>query len=215
MVRRLSPRAMTTCPRCAKPSPIITQKNRDCIIKIGRSTRSSAKKAAELRKTSSDPSPIISRYRQTFNKSPVFDLDSSSSSGSNGSACERKIRRTLFPPTRSKTLPYDISKRNSMNSSNSSSGRRASVGSTRSFQTPSYHAQDTNNDDAIEEYAMCTGKQCGFRFCVRCKSEYHSNHVCQVSIELNSPIRDEDLVSSRNTSNRFGSRQSKRTLKRL
>lgn len=215
MVRRLSPDAMTTCPRCAKPSPIITQRKIDCIVKIGRSTRSSAKKTAQLRKFSSDPSPILSRYRHTLDKSPVFDMESSgSTSSSNGSGSERKIRRTLFPPTRSNTLPYDIIKRNSINSPLNLSQRRASVGSGHSFQTPSNYSHD-GSDDALEEYAMCTGKQCGFRFCVRCKSEYHSNHTCHVSIELNSPIRDEDLVSSRNTSNRFGSRQSKRTLKRL
>lgn len=213
----MSPRAMTTCPRCAKPSPIITQKKRDCIIKIGRSTRSSAKKTAELRKTASDPSPILARYRHTFDTSPVFDMDSSSSNSSNSSsASERKIRRTLFPPTRSNALPYDISRRNSINSPLNSSinfTRRASDGNFHSFQSPSRYSPD--NDDSLEEYGMCTGKQCGFRFCVRCKSEYHSNHVCHVSIVINSPVRDEDLVSSRNTSNRFGSRQSKRTLKRL
>lgn len=210
---------MTTCPRCAKPSPIITQKKRDCIIKIGRSTRSSAKKTAELRKISSDPSPILTKYRQTFDRSPVFDLDSSStsSSGNNSSLSDRKIRRTLFPSTRSNTLPYDISKRSSINTSFNStidSTRRASFSSTRSFQTPSSISPDTNNE-SLEEYAMCTGKNCGFRFCVRCKCEYHSNHTCPVSFELNSPIRDDDLITSRNTSNRIGSRQSRRTLKRL
>lgn len=206
---------MTTCPRCAKPSPIITQKKRDCIIKIGRSTRSSAKKTAELRKYASDPSPILARYRHSLDKSPLFDLDNSnSSSGSNSSgASERKIRRTLFPASRSNSLPYDISKRNSINSSlnSSSSFRRA----TSFNYSPAAEHNVTDHEDAVEEYAMCTGKQCGFRFCVRCKGEYHANHVCHVSIELSSPIRDEDLVASRNTSNRFGSRQSKRTLKRL
>ncbi|XP_063699990.1 uncharacterized protein LOC134830430 [Culicoides brevitarsis] len=210
VVRRLSPRAMTTCPRCAKPSPIITQKKRDCIIKIGRSTRSSAKKAADLTRTSSDPSPILSRYRHSVDRSPIFDLDDSgSSSSSNGSSCERKIRRTLFPAARSNTLPYDISKRSSinssMNSTNSSMARRS-----RSFQTP-----DANNDDSLEEYAMCTGKLCGFRFCVRCNCEYHSNHICHASIVLNSPNRDDDSVVGVNKSNRCGSRQSKRNLKRL
>uniref|UniRef100_A0A336MFR8 CSON014251 protein n=1 Tax=Culicoides sonorensis TaxID=179676 RepID=A0A336MFR8_CULSO len=216
VVRRLSPRAMTTCPRCAKPSPIITQKKRDCIVKIGRSTRSSAKKTAELRKTLSEPSPILTRYRHTFDRSPVFDLDTSgdSSSSSNNSASERKIRRTLFPASRSNTLPYDISKRNSinssMNTSSATSTTRSSIGTNHSGVSPSISVYSPDSD-SIEEYAMCTGTNCGFRFCVRCKGEYHSNHVCPVSVEINSPVRDED----RNTSNRIGSRQSRRTLKRL
>lgn len=185
---------MTTCPRCAKPSPIITQKARDCVFKIGPSTRSSAKKLSELRKSVSDSSATT----RPLDESLLFHFDNSNSS-SDGSGSERKIRRTLFSP---------VFKQSAGENSCSSS-----LNSTRlsfdSYLTPS--ASDLSPE--IEEYGSCSGRSCGFKFCVKCLLDHHPGKKCRASMEFFSPTRDDDSTSSRG--NLACSRQSRRTLKRL
>lgn len=200
---------MTTCPRCAKPSPIITQKDRDQIIKIGRSTRSSAKKA-ELRKTVSDTSALRRPNEDSF----IFPLESSSSdtSGSGGSANSSKIRRTLFPNTSSRKT--DKRSSNSIETSSMCSSNRSSSLSVYSYSIDGSPQMSTHLDGSyIEEYGLCSGKSCGFKFCVKCLAEYHPGTTCRNSMELYSPGREEDSIQNR--SNKVGSRQSRRTLRRL
>lgn len=196
---------MTTCPRCAKPSPIITQKVRDRVIKIGRSTRSSAKKA-ELRKTVSDTSAL--KRRAFAEDSLIFPLDSSGSESSS-SGSERKIRRTLFPSSFKK---FDQrSSFETMSSFNASSNRSSLRESYSMDGSPQVSL--ALEDGAVEEYGLCSGKTCGFKFCVKCLAEYHPNLICRNSMEMYSPGREEDSLQNR--SNKVCSRQSRRTLRRL
>lgn len=200
---------MTTCPRCAKPSPIMTQKVHDRIIKIGCSTRSSAKKA-ELRKAYSDTSAV---KRTTFHDdSLIFPFDSSSSDCSGGSAgSDRKIRRTLFPSTFNKTDKCSSVGTVSLSSSNRSTLSVYSAYS--SIDGSPCRSNQTQDGIVLEEYGLCSGKSCGFKFCVKCLAEYHPGSVCRISMELFSPGREEDSIQNR--SNKVCSRQSRRTLRRL
>lgn len=211
IIRKLSPRAMTKCPHCGRPSPIITQKGRDHVVRIGRSTRSSAKKA-ELRKTVSDTSAGQQRHDDTF----IFPLDSSStdSSGNSGNASgsgsERKIRRTLFPSTTCRKTE----KRSSIDTSSLCSSNRSSLLSVYSYSIDGSPQMTMPLDGSyVEEYGLCSGRSCGFKFCVKCLAEFHPGTMCRNSMELYSPGREEDSIQNR--SNKIGSKQSRRTLRRL
>lgn len=197
---------MTTCPKCAKPSPIITQRVRDRIIKIGRTTRSSAKKA-ELRKSYSDTSGLKRRATPLNDTSLIFPMDSSSSDTSSGSGSERKIRRTLFPTS--------FRKRSSVDTASVCSSNRSSLNASCTLDIVS-SPQSTLADDSVasvEEYGLCSGQTCGFKFCVKCLADYHPGMPCRFSFETYSPGREE--ISMQNRSNKVCSRQSRRTLRRL
>ncbi|XP_062560696.1 uncharacterized protein LOC134224991 [Armigeres subalbatus] len=59
------------------------------------------------------------------------------------------------------------------------------------------------------DYAVCSGKNCGFVFCIKCLCEYHPNSVCK-DLAPNSPSKEDEPVH-----NVACSKQSRRSLQRL
>jgi hypothetical protein len=63
------------------------------------------------------------------------------------------------------------------------------------------------------DYAICSGKNCRFKFCVRCLCPYHPGEVCTSELQPYSPSKaEEKRQQNRNVA---GTKQSKQALKRL
>ncbi|XP_053659779.1 uncharacterized protein LOC128708823 [Anopheles marshallii] len=67
-----------------------------------------------------------------------------------------------------------------------------------------------NTRDSKCDYAVCSGKFCGFKYCIKCLSEYHPNTAC-ADLSVNSPTKEEE----RGLANVACTRQSRRSLLRL
>lgn len=59
------------------------------------------------------------------------------------------------------------------------------------------------------DYAVCSGKSCGFMFCIKCLCEYHPNSECK-DLAPNSPSKEDEPAH-----NVACSKQSRRSLLRL
>lgn len=194
---------MTTCIRCGKPSPIITQqKAPKCTVRVGCTTRGS------LRKSVSDSAATKQR---PFDSSLLFHFSDSDSSGS-----ERKIRRALFSPENNSVSnnTRKTDKRasvESVSSSLNSSNRNSSLGNISWTSSPTISATIPE----CEEYGWCSGNNCGFKFCVKCSLEYHPGQTCRSSMEITSSPNREEEICNRSRGNLMCSKQSRRTLKRL
>ncbi|XP_053679134.1 uncharacterized protein LOC128730126 [Anopheles nili] len=80
------------------------------------------------------------------------------------------------------------------------------VGSlSRSASEDLHGARDSKCD-----FAICSGQNCGFRFCIKCLCEYHPSTTCG-DLAPNSPSKEEE----RERSNIACSQQSRRSLQRL
>lgn len=189
---------MTTCIRCGKPSPVITQK----VYSDRVTTRSS------LRKSVSDTSAM----KRPFDSTMLFHFTNFGDSSDCSGNAEKRIRRALFSPDHS-TRKTD--KRKSASLSTSSSNTSSSINSSPLSRTSSWTSPNSTPAPEYEEYGWCPGKNCGFKFCVKCLLEYHPGQMCRVSREITSSPSREEEICNRSRGNLMCSKQSRRTLKRL
>lgn len=90
------------------------------------------------------------------------------------------------------------------NSGESASGSQSSEDSS---------GNEHSNDIEMYEYALCSRKQCNFKFCTNCKEKYHPRQKCK-ELAPASPSRGLSFDSSGSCANR-SVKNSKRSLKRL
>jgi hypothetical protein len=63
------------------------------------------------------------------------------------------------------------------------------------------------------DYAICSGQNCRFKFCIRCLCKYHPGEVCTSELQPYSPGKEAE--KRQQNQNVMCTEQSKRTLKRL
>ncbi|XP_052901850.1 uncharacterized protein LOC128309487 [Anopheles moucheti] len=89
---------------------------------------------------------------------------------------------------------------------------RSSATKSLDYPSDAFGSEDhrPNTRDSKCDYAVCSGKFCGFKYCIKCLSEYHPNTAC-ADLSVNSPTKEED----RGQANVACTRQSRRSLLRL
>ncbi|XP_058829447.1 uncharacterized protein LOC131688874 isoform X1 [Topomyia yanbarensis] len=191
---------LKACPRCEKPSRVVLGKSSvKCAMPASTVNLSAVTAKLEKSYTLPDASSNNSTNLETVD-SPLSPNDSN------------RIRRNLFSTSllpRSCSMDARITpvsraarRRNSADTSTDSSGsllERKSRNGNR----------QRRGDESQCDYAICSGKSCGFAFCIKCLCEFHPNSVCK-DLAPNSPSKEEEPVH-----NVACSKQSRRSLLRL
>uniref|UniRef100_A0A182MMG4 F-box domain-containing protein n=1 Tax=Anopheles culicifacies TaxID=139723 RepID=A0A182MMG4_9DIPT len=186
------------CPRCEHPSRII----------FSRTSQSGTNKSrsSDLVHSSNDTANLSGAVRNNneySEKSPAH------------------VRKNLFndsTPSSAVETSLNHSSRVRLNSSESyhlgeqRMKLRCST-ATKSFNCPSESSASGDRQDMRDskcDYAICSGKLCGFKFCIKCLGVYHPSTAC-ADLSIDSPTKEED----RGQPNVACSRQSRRSLLRL
>lgn len=203
------------CPRCEKPSRVVLNKSSIKLAIASGSLDSSAIRAGaaggRLERSYTLPDSLLGGSASATSMITAAALDCTSTAIDSPLSPNNsdRIRRNLFSTS---LLPLSQSgdaqtplgrtprRRNSVDMLGSSLLERkltAKNGKNKSA--------DTNSCD----YAVCSGKNCGFVFCIKCLCEYHPNSVCK-DLAPNSPSKEDEPVH-----NVACSKQSRRSLLRL
>ncbi|XP_055594470.1 uncharacterized protein LOC129745424 [Uranotaenia lowii] len=212
------------CPRCEKPSRIVLSKS---TLRLALTTGKLTSAAlAKLEKSYTLPDPIVGGT-DSCNTTKQGDLVSETVALENSQLSPNesiRIRRNLFSTSllaRSCTVdgqtPRDTRRRSSrilqetpLTSANSLLDKKNLRNRRQSTSEIMCTGKSTvTNDESQSDYAMCSGKSCGFVFCIKCLCEYHPDAVCK-DLAPNSPSKEEEPVH-----NVACSKQSRRSLHRL
>ncbi|XP_055626459.1 uncharacterized protein LOC129768692 [Toxorhynchites rutilus septentrionalis] len=193
---------LKACPRCAKPSRVVLSKS---TIKLALAAgaldpRSMAKLDRSYTLPSSGSASIITVA------SPVSPNNAD------------RIRRNLFSINTTVPRSCSVDARSPPTTKVSKFRRAASdtsacsslLGRKITKNGSMLEQQQAANDQASQcDYAVCSGKSCGFIFCIKCLCEYHPGTVCK-ELSPNSPSKEEHTAH-----NIACSKQSRRSLLRL
>lgn len=196
---------LKSCPRCGKPSRVFTVQSANKTI--GRSSSSTTKSnwlsattAAKLEKsyTLPDATNVISP--------PPSPPPPSSILNSPGDGSADRIRRNLFSNLSSSAVPFPPRACSVDGGTPVCTTRAVGVASRRSSSdaTPleqkgrgqgSRRRQSSvsSSEESQCDYAVCSGKGCGFTFCVKCLCEHHPDAVCK-DLAPNSPSKEDAPV---------------------
>ncbi|XP_053684429.1 uncharacterized protein LOC128734322 [Sabethes cyaneus] len=188
---------LKSCPRCEKPSRVVLSKSR---LALATANFSPGKATKVLEKSYTQPEASDSNVS---NVSPVSPSKSD------------RIRRNLFSTSLlSRASSVDarstpVVRGNSIrrrNSADSGSNLSASLLERKMVRNGSHQKR---SDGSQCDYAVCSGKSCGFVFCIKCLCEYHPDSVCK-DLAPNSPSKEDEPAH-----NVACSKQSRRSLLRL
>ncbi|XP_058065451.1 uncharacterized protein LOC131215091 [Anopheles bellator] len=210
------------CPRCERPSRIIFSRS----TKGGnRSTRANVV-AARLDKSYTMPDPDTNGNTAIADGSGYIGEDQRRNASTENDHCKStnspdRIRRNLFNTSSDSngliTTPSAGKQKHHVASGRQNSSepvvdrmklRSMTSNGTKSVESSLAVADDTGNESKCD-YAICSGQNCGFTFCIQCLCEHHPDHVC-IGLAPNSPSREE-----RGRPNVACTRQSRRSLQRL
>uniref|UniRef100_A0A182R8L8 IBR domain-containing protein n=1 Tax=Anopheles funestus TaxID=62324 RepID=A0A182R8L8_ANOFN len=183
---------LRSCPRCKHPSKIIFSRASQSDLNKSRSSNN-IPSCTEIGNLSS-----VRNNNEYSDKSPDC------------------VRKNLF----SDSIPSVNGTTSNLSSSVSSGSyryckqrmklRSAAVKKIDCPSTISANEDQLDTRDAKCDYAICSGKFCGFKFCIKCLGDYHPNTAC-ADLSVNSPTKEED----RGQPNVACTRQSRRSLLRL
>uniref|UniRef100_A0A1Q3EW65 F-box domain-containing protein n=1 Tax=Culex tarsalis TaxID=7177 RepID=A0A1Q3EW65_CULTA len=195
------------CPRCGKPSRVVAAHNgggasSKTIVRSSstKSTRLSATThPAKLEKSYTLPDAVIS-------PPPSPPSSSNSPGGSDaGDGSAERIRRNLFSTSSggllfpSRACSVDGGTPVVVSTTRAAAGtRRSSSDATPLDQKGRRRGQPRRRQSSVGEesqcdYAVCSGKGCGFTFCVKCLCEHHPDAVCK-DLAPNSPSKEDAPV---------------------
>ncbi|XP_058460407.1 uncharacterized protein LOC131436013 [Malaya genurostris] len=188
------------CPRCEKPSRVVQSKS-SIKTALTSATTNLSSTTAKLEKSYTLPDA-------SYNDSANLDTVDSPVSPNSSDRIRRNLFSTSLLPrscsmdTRSTPVSQAIRRRNSVDTSMEFSGSLLE----RKSRKGNRHRR---GDESQCDYAVCSGKSCGFVFCIKCLCEFHPNSVCK-DLAPNSPSKEEE-----STHNVACSKQSRRSLLRL
>ncbi|XP_055533866.1 uncharacterized protein LOC129723578 [Wyeomyia smithii] len=192
---------LKTCPRCEKPSRVVLCRTR-LAPGVGNLSPGSVVKVLEKSYTLPDTSSSNNASAASI-VSPVSPNKSD------------RIRRNLFSTSllpracsaEARSTPVfrgNATRRRS--SADGSANLSASLMERKMLRNGSHQKRD---DGSQCDYAVCSGKSCGFVFCIKCLCEYHPDSVCK-DLAPNSPSKEDEPAH-----NVACSKQSRRSLLRL
>lgn len=195
------------CPRCGKPSRVVAQNK--IRSTLGSTSKSASAASAKLEKSYTLP--------ETTAPSHVISPPPSPPSNSPDGSTER-IRRNLFS-TSSMLFPSRACSVDGAGATpvvvRTGAGRRSSSDATLEKKRGNQQrrrqssASSSSSEESQCDYAVCSGKGCGFTFCVKCLCEHHPDAVCK-DLAPNSPSKEDAPVQYVACS-----KQSRRSLLRL
>ncbi|XP_065087567.1 uncharacterized protein LOC135709228 [Ochlerotatus camptorhynchus] len=193
------------CPRCEKPSRVVLTKSS---IKQALATGSLDSSTVlltvvggKLEKSYTLPESLIdcTAAESTIIDSPASPINSD------------RIRKNLFstsllPRSQSVDVQTPVARTPRRRISTDALGSSASL-LERKLTTRNGKSKSAEGIQC--DYAVCSGKSCGFTFCIKCLCEYHPNSVC-IDLAPNSPSKEDEPAH-----NVACSKQSRRSLLRL
>ncbi|XP_062698490.1 uncharacterized protein LOC109433101 isoform X1 [Aedes albopictus] len=203
------------CPRCEKPSRVVLNKSSiKLAISTGSLDSSTVRTVANGKLDRSYTLPeSLGSSASSMIAAAALDCTSTTISSPQSPTNPDRIRRNLFATSllpRSQSVDAQTPgmtrsprRRNSTDMPGSGSGSLLE----RKLTTKN---GKTKSAEAIQcDYAVCSGKNCGFMFCIKCLCEYHPNSVCK-DLAPNSPSKEDEPAH-----NVACSKQSRRSLMRL
>ncbi|KXJ75527.1 hypothetical protein RP20_CCG011550 [Aedes albopictus] len=203
------------CPRCEKPSRVVLNKSSiKLAISTGSLDSSTVRTVANGKLDRSYTLPeSLGSSASSMIAATALDCTSTTISSPQSPTNPDRIRRNLFATSllpRSQSVDAQTPgmtrsprRRNSTDMPGSGSGSLLE----RKLTTKN---GKTKSAEAIQcDYAVCSGKNCGFMFCIKCLCEYHPNSVCK-DLAPNSPSKEDEPAH-----NVACSKQSRRSLMRL
>lgn len=191
---------LKACPRCEKPSRIILSKATIRLALASGTVSQFSRAAAKLEKSYTLP--------ETTSHS-IITADSVDCSPASPTNPDR-IRRNLFSTSLlQRSCSVDV--RTPCTRSGTARRRNSTdiVASSASLLERKMTTNIPPTEESQCDYAICSGKNCGFQFCIKCLCEYHPDSMCK-DLAPNSPSKEEEP-----SHNVACSKQSRRSLLRL
>lgn len=181
------------CPRCEHPSRLIFSRTTQAGFNKTQSSADHVHSSTETARNNneySEKSPAHVRKNLFNSSTPSTVVETSLNHSSNVRLNSSELYRC---------------EEQHMKLRSSAASKNASCPSISSASEDQQDVRDSKCD-----YAICSGKFCGFKFCIKCLGVYHPNTVC-ADLSLSSPTKEED----RGHPNVACTRQSRRSLMRL
>ncbi|EAT35499.1 AAEL012336-PA [Aedes aegypti] len=198
------------CPRCEKPSRVVLTKSSIKLAMATGSLDSSTTRtvaSGKLDRSYTLPDSLMGSSATSMIAAAALDCTSTTIGSPQSPTNPDRIRRNLFstsllPRSQSVDARTPVTRSPRRRRSTDVQGSSASLLERKNGKTKSAEAIQC-------DYAVCSGKNCGFMFCIKCLCEYHPSSVCK-DLAPNSPSKEDEPAH-----NVACSKQSRRSLLRL